>query len=1339
MKSKTRSRVLASLMALLMVVGLIPTNLLGGVVAFAESTTYTFDPSAEASITGAEKKATIADGTTFADGFFTLVGAATRANSSVYSLELAKAQTGSLQFTSDGVTKVTFTVSSTGSSNTTTGITLTDADGATYAESTGQSEVKGSDGVEFTYENLPAGTYSFNTTESARGMRILSAVVEVEAASTEPVTNTFDPAEEAAITGAEKKATIADGTTFTNGYFTLEGSATRANSSVYSLELAKAQTGSLVFTTTGTAKAAFTVSSTGSSNTTTGITLTDADGNTYAESTGQSEVKGSDGVEFTYENLPAGTYKFNTTESARGMRVLKAVVEEQSGAASGPKERLDWDKVANPTVNSVVKNSDGSLDIDVTGNVGYDGADSARLFMYQDGFEVSSVQVTKDGVYTLTPTTEGTFTFKVIISRSECTDKESEVYTFDGYTLPLAKPTITWLNNLGNGSVYVDWNNVEADQYTVSYKSEADAEYVEAAQTTTGNYTLTGLIDGSKYDVKVSATKDGLTSSDVASITVGDAEQKWYVAAIGSATSGKITVDGTEYPVTTASGVTEVPSVVNTDKVIKIDAAENGKIADSEDGFFFYYTKIDPNTENFKLTATFTVVDTSSTPDNQTGYGIYATDVAGYGSKDNKYFNSVSVGQFKMYLNGYHAHGARLVTGYESYDTSNTNGVVRSLDNTNVIGPVNTDDTVNVGDSFTYTLEKTDEGYVASMTGGSSYTFEGATSLMQQEDGSICVGVMAARKVGVEISDITFEKSEGTASGSSAATITPSFKVISASTSNTTDYEFIGFSNVNGWLDVYDPSGTLIYADYIEADKNIKVPVTLTNVGGYNGIRYAFAVDKEIPNLESTGEISSTVNVLLQQWGNEGETIYVSPNGNSSAAGTMEDPLALETALKYAQPGQTILMLDGTYYPTEDYVIPRGVDGTADNMITLAPLNEVGSVIIDGSAMEASSSLLTIVGDYWHVYGIEFQNGLGKGVSVCGSNNIVERCTIHDVQNTGLQISRYSGEPNDNGLWPANNLIKYCEAYDCCDPGRNDADGFAAKLTCGEGNKFYGCISHNNIDDGWDLYAKSTTGPIGAVTIENCVAYSNGFLTTDDPATVAFGEGNGFKLGGENMPGAHKLINSITYNNAGKGVTSNSGPNCEVYNVTAYNNSLKGSTYNVSLYTKASNSKEWKLDGMLSIAENGTTAAELGSSNGVIYSLRSATNYLFDGTKSTNTTGVTATSAWFVSTDISVRPTITDNGIDMHGLLELTSDAPSDTGARLTLSSFSGQEAVKPTATATTVSEKKTMQILGFTAVALGSSTGVKTGDTAPVMPLVFMMIVSAAICGVCVFRRKRA
>ncbi|MGN0514553.1 MAG: hypothetical protein ACI4GD_09765 [Lachnospiraceae bacterium] len=1043
-------------------------------------------------------------------------------------------------------------------------------------------------------------------------------------------------------------------------------------------------------------------------------------------------------------SLEAGTYHFYTTGGGGYIYAVKV--------GEGEAPRAPWSDVANPEITSLVRNDDGTISVSFEAEFGTDGADGGYVFMYQNGLEVACESISSNDTVKFKPSTEGDFDFKVVIYRAGEADKESAVKTLTGYTLPLTVPTITWLDNLGDGSVYVDWNNIGADSYEILVKSEADAEYTSVeAGFTTANYTLTNLMEGAKYDVKVVATKDGLTSESVESITVGPHKQQWYIAAFGSATSSTMTVAGTEYEVKTASGVTEVSDVTNTDGTVTVAGCDNGKIADSEDGFFYYYTKVNPNKEHFKLTATFKVTSTELGPDNQTGYAIYATDIAGVGSKDAKYFNSVSVGQVKMFQNGYHAHGARLITGYLSYDPSNNAGAIRNLNNLNVIGPQNIEDTVNVGDTFTYTLEKTDAGYVCSMDGGQSYTFEGATSIMAQEDGSICVGVAVARKVSVEISNIKFETTPGGASGSVEEQVTPKLNIYSSGTSGRTDYEFIASPNVGGWLDVYDTSMELVYAGYVEADKVVKVPFELTNVGGYNTFKYAFAPDPQIKNLTSYMVIDGLISVLLQQWGEEGETIYVSPNGGSGAAGTLEDPLDLQTALNHAQPGQRIVMLDGTYYPLKDLVIGRSVNGTADKPIVLMALND-NKAIIDGSKMEKSSSLISVVGSYWHLFGIDFTNGLGKGVSVCGNYNTVELCNMYKVGNSGLQISRYAGEPNEQQMWPTGNLVKNCTAHDCCDPGRNDADGFAAKLTCGEGNKFYGCISHNNIDDGWDLYAKSTTGSIGAVTIENCVAYSNGFLSTEDPATTdpkLLGEGNGFKLGGENMPGAHVLRNCISYNNYAKGVTSNSGPDCQVYLCTAYNNSLKGGSYNVSLYTKTSNPKAWVLSGMLSVAENGTTAAELGSSNGVIYSLRSSSNYLFDGSKSTNNQGVQATSDWFISTDITVQPTrftmddptVSDTSVDnygainMHGLLELKSTAPTDTGARLNTTGEA--KSVKPSIT-TTVSTKKVVQIIGGIVVDPTKPKGVKTGDTAPIIPLMIATVVSAGICGAYLFRRKK-
>ena len=75
----------------------------------------------------------------------------------------------------------------------------------------------------------------------------------------------------------------------------------------------------------------------------------------------------------------------------------------------------------------------------------------------------------------------------------------------------------------------------------------------------------------------------------------------------------------------------------------------------------------------------------------------------------------------------------------------------------------------------------------------------------------------------------------------------------------------------------------------------------------------------------------------------------------------------------------------------------------------------------------------------------------------------------------------------------AYNLILNCTSYGNADAGYEDADGFAAKLTVGDGNVFDGCISYNNADDGWDLFAKVQSGSIGAVTIKNSVAYGNGY------------------------------------------------------------------------------------------------------------------------------------------------------------------------------------------------------------------------------------------------------
>lgn len=1027
----------------------------------------------------------------------------------------------------------------------------------------------------------------------------------------------------------------------------------------------------------------------------------------------------------------AGTYSIRVNAAIN----VYYVKGEFEGKGEAPKPRPEWDTVNAPEIKSVKINEEGLIEVEVDAVVGREGADLVNLFLFQDGYEVKCESVQEAGVITFAPITEGDFEIKAVASRKKCEDKESNIEKVTNYKLPLVKPTITWVNNLGGGKVYVDWNNIDADKFAISYKEKDAAEYKTVEENLkAGNYTLEGLEDGKDYEIKVEATKEGNTSSATETITVGEPVQQWYVAAIGSATAGTITVNDTAYEVKSSSELTMAEDVTNTTKTVEFASATNGKIADSEDGVFYYFTKVNPNTENFKLTATFTVTDVKDGPDNQTGYGIYASDIAGIGSKDTKYFNSVSVGNFKMFGGTYHSNGARLVTGYTSYDPLNNVGAQRNFDNTHLFATQSKDDSVNLGDSYTYTLEKTNTGYVATFN-GENIEFEGCDSIMQQEDGSILIGVINARKVGTKVTDIKFEKTAGEAGGKSVTMLEPNFKVYSSNTTGSTQYEFIASANVAGTLDVQDAKGTSLASGLaVEADKVVKLPATLT-VGEQNGFSYTFTPDKGTENLTNYDAKTGELTVTVQQWGVEGETIYVSPTGTTTASGTEEDPLDVQTALNYAQPGQVIVMLDGTYQPTEDYVIGRSVNGTESSPITLMA-KTTGAVVIDGSKIEKSSSILSVVGSFWHVYGLEVTNGTAKGISVCGNNNIIEMCVIHAVGNTGLQISRYAGEPNDSEMWPTNNLIKNCDSYDNCDEGRNDADGFAAKLTCGEGNKFYGCISHNNIDDGWDLYAKSTTGQIGTVVIENCVAYSNGFLSTDDPKTLdekLFGEGNGFKLGGENIPGGHQLINSIAYNNYAKGITSNSCPDNEIINCTSYNNSLNGKAYGISLYTKNTNPKAWKVDGVISFADNGTTVAELGSSNGVVYSLRSKTNYFNDGSGSYNNKGEMVEKKWFFETDVTIIPVREENGtINMGGLLQPSASAPKNSGARL-VTKGEEAESVQPGITTTV-----TTKILCKSSDAATSGETAKTGTVNKVFVIVVIIVLIAAVAGGVVFYKKK-
>jgi hypothetical protein len=270
------------------------------------------------------------------------------------------------------------------------------------------------------------------------------------------------------------------------------------------------------------------------------------------------------------------------------------------------------------------------------------------------------------------------------------------------------------------------------------------------------------------------------------------------------------------------------------------------------------------------------------------------------------------------------------------------------------------------------------------------------------------------------------------------------------------------------------------------------------------------------------------------------DAIYVSPNGSASAAGTEAAPTTLATAIGKVTAGGTIYLRGGTYSLSTTQSIAVGNNGSSGSLKTLSAYpNE--KPVLDFSAMaEADANRgLAVNGNFWHIYGITVQHAGDNGIFVGGSNNTIERVLTAFNHDSGLQISRATSD-TAQANWPANNLVISSESHDNADSDGEDADGFAAKLTSGPGNVFRYDVSHNNIDDGWDLYAKTETGPIGVVTIEDSLSYNNGTLS--DGTVNDAGDRNGYKLGGSDIAVNHIARRDIAWNNGHHGFTYNSNP-----------------------------------------------------------------------------------------------------------------------------------------------------------------------------------------------------
>ncbi|MEZ4618510.1 MAG: chondroitinase-B domain-containing protein [Caldilineaceae bacterium] len=147
-----------------------------------------------------------------------------------------------------------------------------------------------------------------------------------------------------------------------------------------------------------------------------------------------------------------------------------------------------------------------------------------------------------------------------------------------------------------------------------------------------------------------------------------------------------------------------------------------------------------------------------------------------------------------------------------------------------------------------------------------------------------------------------------------------------------------------------------------------------------------------------------------------GATYYIGPNGSDLHSGQSPTQAwaTFGQAWSYLQPGDTLVLLDGTYVqPLE----PNGRNGTADAPITIRAQHD-GNVTIDGQGTVIPVHLYR---DYYVIEGIVARNGNHAVYFISGSNNTLRR------------VSGYDANPDDNSDVFAifdshNNLLEDCIA-----------------------------------------------------------------------------------------------------------------------------------------------------------------------------------------------------------------------------------------------------------------------------------------------------------------------
>ena len=786
----------------------------------------------------------------------------------------------------------------------------------------------------------------------------------------------------------------------------------------------------------------------------------------------------NDPVVSTLELADAGTYYLGGLENNN--YIFKVVVTDTVGGDAPVVTRKNWSEVVAPVIGEVAQDG-ANVTVPFTMVLGNDGADKVSVVMTDASGNTETKGYALEGEggkVSFSPASSGEYTFTITASRENEQDKTGNTVKLN-FAYPLSAPSISSATSMGNGTVSLVWQSVkEATSYNVYVGG------TKVGSTSATSYDVTGLTVGTKYDFAVEAVRETPAAvsdkSTISATATAEAKQVWgYIVYGNGASESNSAYEGN---INETGSVTLRSGAVDANGVLK-GSGNNGKLVPASfDGLNFYYTAV-PTSLNFTLRAKVTV-DQWSLSNGQEGFGLMAADRLGGSGWNNSYMAVVSKTEYywneeagkvtndttalkvsqKIGIASQEKKGLTKdnIAAIEANDTETVKQFQSAMypleqryaQNVNVIGnavkPV--DATIeNPVTEMYLTIQKNNTGYFVSYesvdgTYSTTKKYYDTETLSQLDSDNVYVGFFTSRYAQATFSDVTFTtinpSDDAPAEEKPIEELVTNAAFNSKTATGSSDYEFRFTANCDGVLSIWDSEDNAIATDVAVAANTVVKPATTTLNVGKNSFRYVFTPDAGyIPEkdmvMSSYEPIEGTFTVTYRTYGVEGQSIYVAPG--KYGVGTKEDPMSIYDAVKYVQPGQTIVVMEGTYYLEKTVKVERGVNGTADKPIQMVADTEASSrPVFDFQGLCAG---MVLAGDYWYFQGFDVTNSANaqKGIQLSGKYNTMDNIMTYHNGNTGLQVSRYL-TTDEFDMWPAYNLILNCTSYGNADAGYEDAD-----------------------------------------------------------------------------------------------------------------------------------------------------------------------------------------------------------------------------------------------------------------------------------------------------------